>query len=155
MQAWRIYEKKCNSMVDLSKFTSNKIYIYIYIEWSCSFNLQSSLLQNFIQNLIMLSLKKFRVVTYFFRSKKIIKFLNFINNNDFFFPSQGGPLTTLALTWSSPWLRLCLVRRKRKEGKGREAKIRWEENMCLHVKEKRNKRNRLYFTLLSNLFIKK
>ena len=26
--------------------------------------------------------------------------------------------------------------------------------MCLHVKEKRNKRNRLYFTLLSNLFIK-
>jgi len=41
-------------MVDLSKFTFNKK----NIEWSCSHNLQPSSLPNFIQNLIMLGLKK-------------------------------------------------------------------------------------------------
>ena len=34
--------RKCNSMIDLSKFTSNKK----NIKWSCSLNLQPSLLPN-------------------------------------------------------------------------------------------------------------
>ena len=63
--------RKCNSMTDLSKFTSNKK----NIKWSCSLNLQPSLLLNFIQSLIMLGLKRFRVVT---------NFLKFIYNNNFY-----------------------------------------------------------------------
>ena len=43
-----------------------------------------NLLLNFVKSLIILSLKKFRVVTHFFKGKKIIKFFNFIYNNDFF-----------------------------------------------------------------------
>ena len=35
-------------------------------EWSRSLSLQSSLLPNFVQSLIMLGLNKFRVVTKFF-----------------------------------------------------------------------------------------
>ena len=35
--------RKCNSMIDLSKFTSNKK----NMKWSCSFNLQPSLLPKF------------------------------------------------------------------------------------------------------------
>ena len=70
--------RKCNLMVNLLKFTSNNIYIYIYIKWSCNLNLQpsllpnslkkkkKSLLTNFVQSLIMLGLKKFRVVIKFF-----------------------------------------------------------------------------------------
>ena len=48
-------------MVDLLKFIFNikkkYIYIYIYIEWSCSLNLQPSLLPKFVQNLITSGLK--------------------------------------------------------------------------------------------------
>ena len=49
--------RKCNPMVDLSKFTFNNnnkiyIYIYIYIEWSCGLRLQPSLLSNLVLNLI-------------------------------------------------------------------------------------------------------
>ena len=47
------------------------------IEWSCSFNLQPSLLLKFVQNVIMLGLKKIRVVTNFLKSKKIIKFFKY------------------------------------------------------------------------------
>ena len=36
--------RKCNIMVDLSKFTSNKK----NIKWSCSLKLQQSLLSNFV-----------------------------------------------------------------------------------------------------------
>ena len=36
----------------------------------------------------MLGQKKFRMVTNFFKNKKIKKFLKFIYNNDFFFFSQ-------------------------------------------------------------------
>ena len=54
--------KKCNLIVELLKFISNKK----NIEWSCSLNLQQSLLLNFVQSLIILDLKKFRVVTHFF-----------------------------------------------------------------------------------------
>ena len=46
--------RKCNPNVDLLKFTSNK---KKNIEWSCSLNLQLSLLSNFVQCLIMLGLK--------------------------------------------------------------------------------------------------
>ena len=55
-------------MVDLLKFTTNKIYIYIYIyiEWSYSPNLQQNLLPNFVQSLVMLDKKKFKVGTKFF-----------------------------------------------------------------------------------------
>ena len=70
---------------------------------------QVNLLLNFVQSLIILSLKKFRVVTHFFKGKKIIKFLNFIYNNDFFFPSQDDPVTTLALTWSHQCKQICEV----------------------------------------------
>ena len=59
--------RKCNQMVNLSQFTSKKKKnIYIYIEWSDSHSLQSSLLPNFVQKLFMLSLKNFRVVTNIF-----------------------------------------------------------------------------------------
>ena len=75
------YKKKCNLIVELLKFISNKK----NIKWSCSLNLQPSLLLKFVQSLIILDLKKFRVVTHFFKSKKIIKFLY---NNDFF-PRPG------------------------------------------------------------------
>ena len=61
-------------MVNLSKFISNKK----NIEWSCSFNLQLNLLPNFVQSLIMLGLKKFTMVTNFFKGKKIINFLKII-----------------------------------------------------------------------------
>ena len=74
-------KKKINLIVELLKFISNKK----NIEWSCSLKIQPSLLLNFVQSLIILGLKKFRVVTHFFWGKKIIKFLNFIYNNDFFF----------------------------------------------------------------------
>ena len=66
--------RKCNSLVDLTKFTSNKnIYIYMCVcvcvererERNCSLSLQSSLLPNFIQHLIMLGLKIFMVITIF------------------------------------------------------------------------------------------
>ena len=55
-------EKKGNLIVEFLKFISNKK----NIEWSCNLNLQLSLLLNFIQNLILWDLKKFRVVTHFF-----------------------------------------------------------------------------------------
>ena len=61
--------RKCNPMIDLSKFTFNKkkkIYIYIYIKWSYNLNLQPSLLSNFVLSLFMFGLKKFRMVTNFF-----------------------------------------------------------------------------------------
>ena len=74
-------KRKCNSIVDLSKFTSNKK----NIKWSCNISLQLSLLPKFIKSLIMLGLKKFRVVTNFFKNKKIIKFLKFVYNKFFFF----------------------------------------------------------------------
>ena len=50
--------RKYNPMVNLSQFTLKKK----NIEWSCSLSLQSSLLPNFVQKLIMLNLKNFRVV---------------------------------------------------------------------------------------------
>ena len=56
--------------MDLSKFVSIKK----NIEWSCSLSLQPNLLPNFVQNLITLGLNKFRVVTNFFKRKKIINF---------------------------------------------------------------------------------
>ena len=59
------------------------------IKWSYNLSLQLNLLLNFVQSLIILSLKKFRVVTHFFKGKKIIKLLNFIYNNDFFFSKSG------------------------------------------------------------------
>ena len=58
-------------IVDFSKFTFNKK----NIELSCNLNLQPSLLINFVQGVIMLSLK------IFFKNKKIIKFLKFTYNN--------------------------------------------------------------------------
>ena len=59
--------RKCNPMIDLSKFTfNNKIYIYIYIKWSYNLNLQPSLLSNFVLSIFMFGLKKFRMVTKFF-----------------------------------------------------------------------------------------
>ena len=65
---------------------------------------QVNLLLNFVQSLITLGFKKFRGVTHFFKGKKIFKILNFIYNNNNFFPGQGGPVTTLALTWSYQWI---------------------------------------------------
>ena len=53
-------------MADLSKFTSNKK----NIKWICRFSLQSSLLSNFVQDLIILCLKNFMVFTIFFKGKK-------------------------------------------------------------------------------------
>ena len=64
-------KKKINPITDLSKFTSNKK----NIKWSYSLSLQPNLLLNFIQSLIMLGLKRFRVVT---------NFLKFIYNNNFY-----------------------------------------------------------------------
>ena len=64
--------RKCNSIMDLLKFTSNK-----KIFWCCS----PSLLPNFVHNLIILDQKKFRVVSNFFffkDKKKIIKKFKFI-----------------------------------------------------------------------------
>ena len=52
-------------MVDLSKFTFNKK--KKNIEWSYSFSLQLSLLPNFVQSVITLSLKKFRVIPNIFK----------------------------------------------------------------------------------------
>ena len=52
-------------MVDLSKFTFNKK--KKYIEWSYNFSLQLSLLPNFVQSVITLSLKKFRVIPNIFK----------------------------------------------------------------------------------------
>ena len=49
---------------------------------------QVNLLLNFVQSLIILSLKKNYGGHIFLRVKKIIKFLNFIYNNDFF--SKSG-----------------------------------------------------------------
>ena len=71
--------------MDLSKFVSikkisNGVVTLIYN--------QVNLLLNFVQSLIILNLKKFRVVTHFFKGKKIIEFLNFIYNNNFFFRSR-------------------------------------------------------------------
>ena len=66
--------------MELSKIISNKK----NIEWSYSLSLQPSLLLNFIQSLIILGLKNFRMATHFFKGKKIIKFLKFIYNNNFF-----------------------------------------------------------------------
>ena len=64
--------RKFNPKVDLSKFTSNTK----NIEWSYNLNFQPNLLLNFIQSLIMLGLKRFRVVT---------NFLEFVfNNNNFY-----------------------------------------------------------------------
>ena len=39
--------RKCNPIVNFTKFTSNKK----YIKWSCSFSLHPSLLPNFVQSL--------------------------------------------------------------------------------------------------------
>ena len=64
--------RKFNPKVDLSKFTSNTK----NIEWSYNLNFQPNLLLNFIQSLIMLGLKRFRVVTIF---------LEFIFNNSNFY----------------------------------------------------------------------
>ena len=64
-------------MADLLKLTSNKK----NIEWSYSLSLQLSLLPNFVQKLIILSLKTFRVVTNIFKDNKIIIFKKFIYNN--------------------------------------------------------------------------
>ena len=51
-------------MIDLSKFTTNKKKKKEKkIEWIHSLSLQSSLLPNFVQNLITLGLKNFMVVT--------------------------------------------------------------------------------------------
>ena len=55
----RDIKRKFNSMVDLSKFTSNK---KKNIEWSYTLSLQPNLLPNFGQSVIILNLKKFRVV---------------------------------------------------------------------------------------------
>ena len=87
-------KKKYNLIVNLSKFvsikkTSSGVVTLVYN--------QVNLLLNFVQSLIILSLKKFRVVTHFFKGKKIIKFLNFIYNNNFFSKSNR---TTMSLTWS-------------------------------------------------------
>ena len=50
-------------MIDLSKFTTNKKkFKKKNIEWNRRLSLKSSLLPNFVQSLIMLGLKKFRVV---------------------------------------------------------------------------------------------
>ena len=73
--------RKYNPKVDLSHPIKKKI------EWSNSRNLQSNLLLYFIQSLIMLGLKKFRVVTNFFLRIKSYKFFKFIynnNNNNFY-----------------------------------------------------------------------
>ena len=51
-------------MVNLLKFTFD---LKKKFEWSCSFSLQSNLLPNFVQSLIMLVLGKHRVVTNFFK----------------------------------------------------------------------------------------
>ena len=60
--------------------------------------------KNILPNLvIMLGLTKFRVVTNFFKGKKIITFLKFTYNNNFFL-GHGGPVTTLASMWSCPLL---------------------------------------------------
>ena len=56
-------EKKGNLIVEFLKFISNKK----NIEWSCNLNLQPNLLLNFVQSLIILDLKKFRVVTFILR----------------------------------------------------------------------------------------
>ena len=58
--------RKCNSMIDLSKFTSNKkilsgVVALIYNQVCC-------------KNLIMLGLKKFRVITIFLKDKINHKF---------------------------------------------------------------------------------
>ena len=58
--------RKCNSMIDLSKFTSNKkiwsgVVVLIYNQVCC-------------QNLIMLGLKKFRVISIFLKDKINHKF---------------------------------------------------------------------------------
>ena len=52
--------------MELSKIISNKK----NIEWSYSLSLQPSLLLNFIQSLIILGLKNFRMATHFFKGKK-------------------------------------------------------------------------------------
>ena len=58
-----IRKKKCNLIVNLSKFTSNKKKILSRVI-ALVYN-QVNLLLNFVQNLIILGLKKFRVVTFF------------------------------------------------------------------------------------------
>ena len=58
-----IRKKKCNLIVNLSKFTSNKKKILSRVI-ALVYN-QVNLLLNFVQNLITLGLKKFRVVTFF------------------------------------------------------------------------------------------
>ena len=80
--------------MDLSKLISNK---KILIEVVALVYNQVNLLLNFVQSLIMLGLKNFRMVTHFFKGKKIIKFLKFIYNNIyiyiyifFFFRSEGS-----------------------------------------------------------------
>ena len=80
--------------MDLLKFVSIKKKSSIVV--ALVYN-QVNLLLNLVQSLIILSLKKFRVVTHFFKGKKIIKFLNFIYNNNFFSKSNR---TTMSLTWS-------------------------------------------------------
>jgi len=59
--------------VDLSKFVSIKKKKKSSGVVTLVYN-QVNLLLNFVKSLIILSLKKFRVVTQFFKSKKIIKF---------------------------------------------------------------------------------
>ena len=72
--------------MDLSKFVSIKKNILSEVI-ALVYN-QVNLLLNFVQSLIILNLKKFRVVTHFFKGKKFIKFFNFIYNNNFF-PRSG------------------------------------------------------------------
>ena len=75
-------KKKCNLIVNLSKFIFSKNILSgdVVLVYN-----QVNLLLNFVRSIIILGLKKFRVVTHFFKGKIIIKFLNFIYNNDFFF----------------------------------------------------------------------
>ena len=54
----------------------------------------------------MLDLKKLRMVTNFFKDKKIINLKKKLVYNNFFFPDQCGPMITLASTWSYLWMRV-------------------------------------------------
>ena len=82
---------RSNPTADLSKFTSNKK----NIKWICRFSLQSSLLSNFVQDLIIFCLKNFMVFTIFFKGKNK-------NHNTFkiyiiiinFFSGHDGAMTT-------------------------------------------------------------
>ena len=82
-----IRKKKCNPIVNLSKFTLN-------IKWNCSLSPLSSLLSNFVYHVIMFGIKKFKMAQIFLKSKKIINFLKFIYNNCFFFQVKVVSVTT-------------------------------------------------------------